>query len=60
MFRVSYINENNEIMHKGGFASDKEAIEWMEAHPETVTPLKLLVWSEYLQCYRTIETYAEI
>ena len=57
MWRISYLNlSNDEVAQKGGFNSDKEAIEWMENQEaeEKIVALKLLVWSEYLQSYRTV------
>ncbi len=59
MWRISYLNLNNdEVEQKGGFNSDKEAIEWMENNKDIVA-LKLLVWSEYLQSYRVIEEFTK-
>lgn len=56
MFRISYIdNKTDTIQHKGGFTSDKAAYEWLEKQSD-ITPLKLLVWSEYIQSYKTLET----
>lgn len=60
MWRVSYLNLNNdEIEQKGGFNSDKEAMEWLkkEENNKKIIALKLLVWSEYLQSYRTVEEF---
>ena len=47
--------EDDGIKLKGGFKSDKEADEWIRSN--NIIPLKLLVWSELLQCYRTVEEY---
>lgn len=59
MWRISYLNlSNDEIEQKGGFNSDKEAIEWMENNKDIVA-LKLLVWSEYLQSYRVVEEFTK-
>lgn len=55
MWRVSYI-ENDEIKQKGGFNSDKEVEEWI-SNKTNIIPLKLLVWSELLQSYRTVFEY---
>lgn len=56
MWKVSYMDlEDDEIKLKGGFKSDKEADEWIRSN--NIIPLKLLVWSELLQCYRTVEEY---
>lgn len=60
MWRVSYLNLNNDEMEqKGGFNSDKEAMEWLqkEENDKKIIALKLLVWSEYLQSYRTVEKF---
>ena len=48
--------KNDKVEQKGGFNSDKEAIEWMEKQEAegNIVALKLLVWSEYLQSYRTV------
>ena len=57
MWRISYLNLNNDkVEQKGGFNSDKEAIAWMENQEAegNIVALKLLVWSEYLQSYRTV------
>ena len=59
MFRISYISESGEILHKAGFKSDKEAYEWIDAHKESV-PLKLLIWSEAQQCFRPLETFYKV
>ena len=51
MWSVSYMDlEDDEIKSKGGFKSDKEAIEWMDKqeNEKKIIALKLLVWSEYL------------
>lgn len=59
MWRISYLNlSNDEVEQKGGFNSDKEAIEWMENNKDIIA-LKLLVWSEYLQSYRVVEEFAK-
>ena len=59
MWRISYLNlSNDEVGQKGGFNSDKEAIEWMENNKDIVA-LKLLVWSEYLQSYRVVEEFTK-
>ena len=55
MWRVSYI-ENGETKQKGGFNSDKEVEEWI-SNKANIIPLKLLVWSELLQSYRTVFEY---
>lgn len=56
MFRVSYLNKKtNELLHKGNFDSDTEAYEWIKAFKDEIVPLRLLIWSDYLKCYRVIE-----
>lgn len=60
MWRISYLNlSNDEVEQKGGFNSDKEAIEWMEKQEKErkIIALKLFVWSEYLQCFRVVEEF---
>ena len=59
MFRISYISESGEILHKAGFKLDKEAYEWIDEHREIV-PLKLLIWSEEQQCFRPLETFYKV
>ena len=55
MWRISYLDlKDDELKQKGGFDSDKAAIEWADSHKEDIVPLKLLVWSEYLGSYRTV------
>ena len=51
MFRVSYIDAHDRISHKGGFKSTLDAMNWVRAQGNAITPLKLLVWDEELQCY---------
>ena len=50
------LSANGKVEQKGGFDNDKDAIEWAEFHEkeDNIVPLKLLVWSEYLQSYRTV------
>ena len=58
MWRVSYI-EDDIVKIKSGFKSDKEADEWVCSREKEsdFVPLKLLVWSELLQCYKVVEEY---
>lgn len=56
MFRVSYINENGDIMHKGGFSGIKSANQWIKDNPE-ITALKLLVWNDDINCFMPIYEY---
>lgn len=56
MFGISYLDENGNVNQKGGFKSDKEAFEWVIAN-KNITPLTLLVWSEYIQRYKTLEHF---
>ena len=51
MFRISYIDAQERISHKSGFKSTFDAMNWVRALGNTITPLKLLVWDEELQCY---------
>lgn len=56
MFKISYIDKRtNELAHSPTFKSDKEAYQWADAHDSTAVPLRLLIWSEAIQCYRVIE-----
>ena len=58
MFSVSFIdNTTDEILHKNGFESDKAAYDWIDSQGNKITALKLLIWSEALQCGRTIEEF---
>ena len=62
MWSVSYMDlEDDEIKSKGGFKSDKEANEWMDKqeNEKKIIALKLLVWSEYLQCCRAVLDFRE-
>lgn len=57
MLKVLYMDlEDGSTKLKGGFKTDKEAGEWIGSN-DNIAPLKLLVWSELLQCYRTVEEY---
>lgn len=55
MFRVVYLDEKYGVSHKGGFKTDKEALIWIEINH--ITALKLLMWSEDIQCYKTLYEY---
>lgn len=59
MWSVSYM-ENDEIKVKN-FKSDKEADDWINSKQSQLDfiPFNLCVWSELLQCYRTVYTYNE-
>lgn len=54
MFRISYIDIHGNVAHKGGFKSDKDAYTWIDSNPGII-PLKLLVWSEEIQCFDTFK-----
>ena len=57
MWKISYLDlASDGIFLKGGFNSDKDAIEWAEEQENSkkIIALKLLVWSEYIQCYREV------
>lgn len=55
MFKVIYLDEKGRISHKGGFASDKAANDWIKQNH--ITAVKLTVWSEDIQCFRTLYNY---
>lgn len=58
MWRISYINnQTDEILQKGGFKTDKEALDWVkdEEAKGNIRALKLLVWRESIQCYGVVE-----
>ena len=62
MWRITFLNLNNdEIGHKGGFASDKEADDWAVKQEQDgkIIALKLLVWSEMLQSFRPVYEYTK-
>ena len=62
MWRISYLDlKNDTVGQKGGFASDKAADDWAMEQETTrnIIALKLLVWSEMLQSYRTVYEYAK-
>lgn len=57
MFRVIYIDENG-YGHKGGFKTDKDANDWAAAQQGTaIVPIRLMVWSEEIQCFRKLYDY---
>ena len=55
MFMVVYLDDNG-YGHKGGFKSDKEANNWAAQQLNKI-PLRLMVWSEEIQCYRKLDEY---
>ena len=52
MFRVSYIDENDNIAVKS-FKDTKEANKWVNSN-KNITALKMLVWDENIDCFRTL------
>lgn len=57
MFRVIYIDKNG-YGHKGGFKTDKDANDWAAAQKNTtIIPIRLMVWSEDIQCFRKLYDY---
>lgn len=62
MWRISYLDLSNDtIGQKGGFASDKAADDWAmeQENNGKIIALKILVWSEMLQSYRSVYEYAK-
>lgn len=57
MWRVSYLNLKSDEIEVKNFKNDKEAMDWIDTNDENVIALKLLVWSEYLNCYREVEIF---
>lgn len=57
MFRVSYINANGTINHKGGFTTEMKARKWIEENKENNKILKLLVWDNDVDCYSIVEEF---
>lgn len=55
MFRISYIDENNSIQHRQ-FDDTKQAQQWVDDNPQ-ITPLKLLVWDELIDCFSTLRCF---
>ena len=55
MFRISYIDENDAIQHKQ-FSDTKQAQMWVDNNPQ-ITPLKLLVWDELIECFSTLRSF---
>lgn len=55
MFRISYIDENNTIQHKQ-FDDTKQAQIWVDSTPQ-ITPLRLLVWDELIECFSTLREF---
>lgn len=56
LYRVSYIDSNNAITHKSGFKTSQEAKQWLRT-AKNITPLKLLVWDDEIDCYSTVEVF---
>lgn len=57
MWRLSFLNElTNEIEQKS-FKDTKEAMNWVKANEERMTPLKLMVWDEDIQCFGTYRSF---
>ncbi len=57
MFRVSYIdNKTDKIKLKSGFNQVSEAMKWVNKQKElnNITPLKLLVYNDYIDACSTI------
>lgn len=55
MFRISYIdNKTDEIAQKGGFSQVSDAMKWLNEQGKTITPLKLLVFNDYIDAYSVI------
>lgn len=54
MFRVTYINQDNEICSKSGFNQVSEAMKWVKKQGDNIIPLKLLVWNDYIDACSTI------
>ncbi len=57
MFRVSYIdNKTDKINLKSGFNQVSEAMKWVNKQKElnNITPLKLLVYNDYIDACSTI------
>ena len=50
--RVSYINENGALAHKG-FADTKSACAWANT-TANITPCKLLAWNDDIDCFATV------
>lgn len=50
---------DNNLGFKGGFASEKQADDWVlsQLRCGNIEPLKLLVWDETIQCYSMITKY---
>lgn len=57
MFRISYLDKNGNAQVKGGFQSDKAANDWVNEQGNRITAMRLLVWSEEIQCCRSVADY---
>lgn len=57
MFKISYLDENGKAQIKGGFQSDKVANDWIKEQGDKITAMRLLIWSEQLQCCRSVYNY---
>lgn len=53
MFRVVYLNNNNDICHKGNFNQISEAIKWVD-NQKDITALHLAVYNDYTNSYMKI------
>ena len=55
MFCISYLDEKDRLSHKH-FNNIKDAQMWVEQNNH-ITPLKLLVWDDSIDCYSTFKSY---
>lgn len=55
MFRVSFIDEKNNLAHKS-FDSVSAAYKWVDNNAG-ITPLKLLVWDDSIDCFATFREF---
>lgn len=60
MFKLSYINAQNIVCHRGQLNSIEEIIEWVESQKDKIRPLKIFIWDENSRCYKFYKFFDEI
>jgi hypothetical protein len=55
MFRISFLDQKDNLAHKS-FDSISAAYKWIDDNKD-ITPLKLLVWDDSIDCFATYKTF---